>query len=88
MDTEMIDGYDELPEDMQAKVLRALEQGHVDDEDWKGVSIFVYRSRHITRVNTTSKDPEMNVPGSSGKVKRKTKKQLQAEQEVRQVPTC
>ena len=34
----MIDGYDGLPEDAKDKVRRALEQGHIDDEDWKGVS--------------------------------------------------
>lgn len=32
-----LDGYDELPEELQDKVRRALEQGHVDDADWKGV---------------------------------------------------
>ena len=32
----MVDGYDELPKDFQDKVKRAIEQGHVDDEDWKG----------------------------------------------------
>lgn len=37
-DIEMVDGYDDLPEDVKDKVQRALEQGHVDDEDWKGVS--------------------------------------------------
>ena len=37
-DMDLIDGYDELPDDAQEKVKRALEQGHVDDEDWKGVS--------------------------------------------------
>ncbi|RAK98270.1 uncharacterized protein BO80DRAFT_362068, partial [Aspergillus ibericus CBS 121593] len=31
-----LDGYEELPQDAQAKVRKALEQGHVDDEDWKG----------------------------------------------------
>lgn len=35
-DLDLIDGYDELPEDMKEKVERALKQGHVDDEDWKG----------------------------------------------------
>lgn len=35
---DLFDGYDELPEDMQEKMRRTLEQGHVDDEDWKGVS--------------------------------------------------
>jgi hypothetical protein len=35
-DTEMVDGYDELPSDMQEKVQFALANGHVPDEDWKG----------------------------------------------------
>lgn len=39
-DMDLIDGYDELPADAQEKVERALQQGHVDDEDWKGVSHF------------------------------------------------
>lgn len=34
-DLDLFDGYDELPEDAQEKMRRALEQGHVDDEDWK-----------------------------------------------------
>ncbi|WPH02847.1 parp-type zinc finger-containing protein c2a9.07c [Acrodontium crateriforme] len=33
---DLVDGYDELPEELQVKVKRAFEQGHVDDEDWKG----------------------------------------------------
>ena len=37
MDMELVDGYDELPEAAQEKVKRALEQCHVDDEDWNGV---------------------------------------------------
>lgn len=36
-DMDLFDGYDALPDDIQAKVKRALDQGHVDDEDWKGV---------------------------------------------------
>ncbi|KAI4215212.1 MAG: hypothetical protein LQ349_009176, partial [Xanthoria aureola] len=35
-DVEMFDGYEELPNDCQEKVKRALQNGHVDDEDWKG----------------------------------------------------
>lgn len=38
-DMDLIDGYDELPADAQEKVKRALDQGHVDDEDWNGVRI-------------------------------------------------
>ena len=37
MDMELVDGYDDLPENDQDKVRRALEQKHVDDEDWNGV---------------------------------------------------
>ena len=33
-----LDGYEELPEEDQEKVARAFKQGHVDDEDWNGVS--------------------------------------------------
>lgn len=39
-DTDMVDGYDELPAEFQEKIRFALENGHVPDEDWKGVSTF------------------------------------------------
>lgn len=35
---DLVDGYEELPKDAQEKVKRALEQEHVDDEEWNGVS--------------------------------------------------
>ncbi|KAK0938399.1 hypothetical protein LTR29_010039 [Friedmanniomyces endolithicus] len=35
-DMDMVDGYEDLPSDMQEKVQRAFEQGHVDDADWGG----------------------------------------------------
>lgn len=38
-DTELIDGFDEVPEDAQNKIILALNDGHVADEDWKGVSL-------------------------------------------------
>lgn len=38
---DLVDGYDELPEDAQEKVKRALEQGHVDDDDWNGVRVAI-----------------------------------------------
>ena len=38
-DPSQLDGYDELPEDFQEKVAHALEQGHIDDEDWGWVLI-------------------------------------------------
>lgn len=37
MDPDLIDGYEDLPEEDQKRLMKALEQGHVDDEDWKGV---------------------------------------------------
>ena len=37
MDMELVDGYDELPEAGQEKVKLALEEVHVDDDDWNGV---------------------------------------------------
>ena len=39
-DVNMLDGYEELPTDLQEKVKAALENGHVADEDWKGVRPF------------------------------------------------
>lgn len=45
-DTDMVDGYDELPAEFQEKIQYALKNGHVPDEDWKGVSdlslLYVY----------------------------------------------
>lgn len=37
-DTDLIDGFDEIPQDAQNKVILALNDGHVADEDWRGVS--------------------------------------------------
>lgn len=37
----MIDGLDTMPEDAQEKVKRALEQGHVDDDDFNGVCLII-----------------------------------------------
>lgn len=37
-----IDGFDELSEENQEKVLKAAEQGHVEDEDWNGVCFFPF----------------------------------------------
>ena len=34
----MVDGYDELPQEFKEKVDYALKEGHVHDDDWKGVS--------------------------------------------------
>lgn len=40
-DLDILDGYEELEDWAQKKVKDALANGHVDDEDWKGVSFDV-----------------------------------------------
>lgn len=44
MDLDALDGYDELEAGEQEKIQRAFEQGHVDDEDWKGVGVLFLAS--------------------------------------------
>ena len=34
-----LDGFEELSEQEQARVRKALEEGHVADDDWTGVSL-------------------------------------------------
>jgi hypothetical protein len=48
-DTDMVDGYDDLPADLKEKVDFALENGHVPDEDWKGVSKAAISQHHMTQ---------------------------------------
>lgn len=79
----MLDGYDELPADVQEKVRRALEQGHVDDEDWKGVSVpKMKEDASPTRENTpdTRQDVEKNRPGEKG-FRNKTPKKKAADED-------
>ncbi|KAL3496854.1 hypothetical protein BJX62DRAFT_193079 [Aspergillus germanicus] len=35
-DLDLLDGYEDLPQEHQEKLARALDQGHIDDEDWNG----------------------------------------------------
>ena len=37
-DVSILDGFEELSEENQEKVKRALQQGHVDDDEWRGAS--------------------------------------------------
>jgi hypothetical protein len=37
-DFSRLDGFDELNTDLQAKIRKAIEEGHVEDDEWKGVS--------------------------------------------------
>lgn len=65
-DIEMLDGYEELPEDCQQKVKRAIDQGHVDDEDWKGVGSTHCHWAPIIDDYLISQDLEQNRPGKRG----------------------
>lgn len=82
-DTEMVDGYDELPEELQEKVQYALANGHVPDEDWKGVSTETHAiATHLTWLQ----DVECNRPGAKGfrkKVQTPKKKKGKKADEVR-----
>lgn len=92
-DVTNVDGYEDLPDDAQAKVRRALEQGHVDDEDWKGD---IERNRPGMKGMRTpqsvkkkmeveaEEDDEAEVPESpsKGKGKKRTKKQVDEEDEA------
>ena len=57
---DLVDGYEELPEDMQDKIRRAIVQGHVDDADWKGVRFL----STLTEIELTAvEDVEANRDG-------------------------
>lgn len=44
-DTDLVDGYDEVDADSQRKIKKALEDGHVADAEWKGVSYLFPREK-------------------------------------------
>lgn len=48
-DLDMLDGYEDLSPEIQQKIERALDQGHVDNEDWNGVSCFLIPLTTFTR---------------------------------------
>ncbi|KAL4817961.1 hypothetical protein BDW67DRAFT_158247 [Aspergillus spinulosporus] len=54
-DLETLDGYEDLPAELQEKVARALEQGHVDDEDWRGDPEMNVRGSSGFRVRASAK---------------------------------
>lgn len=38
LDFEALDGFDDLPSEWQEKIKAAVETGHIEDDEWKGVS--------------------------------------------------
>lgn len=62
-DATELDGFEDLPEDFQEKIRNAVQEGHVADEDWGGVSHLIQN-----RINNANffKDAEMNRTGMNG----------------------
>jgi len=64
-DTDMVDGFDELPDEYQDKIKFALEHRHVPDEDWKG-DIELNRpgvqgkKKRAPKKNSNTKDDDAN----------------------------
>lgn len=61
---EFVDGYEDLPPEVQEKVKRALDQGHVDDEDWNG-------DKECNRFDPANKNQGMFVKKKTPKKKAK-----------------
>ncbi|KAK2879461.1 hypothetical protein FQN49_000845 [Arthroderma sp. PD_2] len=75
-DMTRLDGYDEISAESQKKVADAVEQGHVDDEDWKG-DVEVNRPGKIGfRVRASKKKNQKDEPSEDDEEKKgdKTKK--------------
>ncbi|RAL07115.1 uncharacterized protein BO97DRAFT_409245 [Aspergillus homomorphus CBS 101889] len=96
-DYSALDGFDELSPENQEKVRRALEQGHVDDADWKG-DVEVNRPgmtgfrKKVTKKEAAAKqaqaedheeeEDEASTPKSKKRSRPQTKKQSKAEVEA------
>ena len=74
---EYLDGYDELGPELQAKVEKALKEGHVDDSDWCGV--YLDQSNKTYWNADITEDVEQNRLGSKGVRKSASKKKQMAE---------
>ena len=53
-DLDIIDGYEDLPEEWKEKVRTMLKEGHVPDEDWKGVGDPMYTETQLLALNANS----------------------------------
>ncbi|KIW08030.1 uncharacterized protein PV09_00974 [Verruconis gallopava] len=77
-DLSMFDGYDELPAEEQERVKRAIDQGHVDDADWRGDVELNRPGKRGYRVKTPKKNSGKKSESDEGSPtkgkKRKAKK--------------
>ena len=46
-DFDLLDGYDEMPEVEQQMIAKALEDGHVSDDVWRGVGFAIAHDMFI-----------------------------------------
>ncbi|KAJ0423733.1 hypothetical protein BJY00DRAFT_278195 [Aspergillus carlsbadensis] len=54
-DLDLLDGYEDLPQEHQEKLARALDQGHIDDDDWNGDLEMNRPGKHGFRVRVAKK---------------------------------
>ena len=71
-DVDMLDGYDEIPPDLQEKIKAAIEHGHVNDEDWNGVCSDVPRDEHksLNILRTSSKTGQAHLGSEPPRARR------------------
>ena len=96
-DPDNLDGYEELPDDVKQKIARALQQGHVDDEDWRGDVELNRPGMKGYRVKTPKKKREADDEDGAdiespskgkgkGKGKKRAKKEVDDDEDEGDVP--
>ncbi|KAF2653286.1 zf-PARP-domain-containing protein [Lophiostoma macrostomum CBS 122681] len=91
-DKDLLDGYDELPTESQAKIDYALENGHVPDEDWKGDLDVNRPGQKGFRIKTPKKkkgkkgDEEDEVDDGSPKPKKKKRARAAKDEDEEDAP--
>ncbi|KAL1969606.1 hypothetical protein VTN77DRAFT_8159 [Rasamsonia byssochlamydoides] len=89
-DYTLLDGYDELSEENQAKVRKALEQGHVDDSEWRGDVELNRPGKNGFRLRAKTKEETEDKANETKEEKPKAKKRGRGDQddeETEDVPT-
>ena len=85
-DLDLFDGYDEIDGDSQLKVRKALEDGHVADDDWRGVGSKLQETGKCAK---RTQDVTQNRPGAKGfrspANKKEMRKAAKAEREALKV---
>ncbi|KAI9844005.1 MAG: hypothetical protein M1837_005940 [Sclerophora amabilis] len=83
-DLDLLDGYDEVPNDLQERIRRALDQGHVDDADWRGdveMNRPGMRGTHKRTPKKKAQEEDEGKPGDASPKKAASKKRGRAKKE-------